>query len=59
MKLVDSKKLKPGEGMKFLRPNKTEAGVYVSMDYVKVDTFEEDNKVKIEVTFDNPFIKDK
>lgn len=54
--MISSQDLKPGEGMKFLRPDKTEAAVFIAEDWCNVKTFERDNRVSIEINFKNAFI---
>lgn len=55
MELVKTQKLNPGESIAFRRPMGSEAGVFVSMDYSVVETYEKDGYVKVIIKYERPF----
>lgn len=54
---IQNQKLKPLEGMKVKLPNGNVAFEMLTFRGVSIDTITDDNKVKLIVEFDEPFIK--
>jgi hypothetical protein len=54
---ITNQKLKPCEGMKIKLPNGNVALEMLTFRGVSIDTITDDNKVKLIVEFDEPFIK--
>jgi hypothetical protein len=54
-----NQKLKPCEGLCVRLPNGKPALQFITYKGIEVSTITRDNQVKIEVVFDEPFIKEK